>query len=356
MPAASPPEPERRSATSDYDLGPFLRRLLVVVGFVLVLWFLWLIVRAVLLTFAAVLFAVFLRALADPIARRTPLPARFSVVAVALLLLVLVGLFGWLVGPRVVAQLEQLVGGLPATVEAVEQSLRQYPAGEYVLEQLNSEGAGVNVMGRVQNLASMVSTVLLEAVFIFFVGLFLALEPARYVGGITMLIPQPWDERVERALTTTGAMLRRWLLGTLVAMLTVGVLTGVGVWILGVPLALALGFIAFAFDFVPFIGPTAAALPGILLAFSVSPMRAFYVALLYLGIQQLEGNLITPLVQREVVGLPPALILLAVFIGGLLFGILGALVATPLLVAAATLVKLLYVRDVLGKDVEVEAE
>ncbi|MDX1532540.1 MAG: AI-2E family transporter [Rhodothermales bacterium] len=354
MSAPAPPEPPPRPTRA--GIGPFLRRLLVVVGVVLVVVFLWKISRAVLLTFAAVLFAVLLRSLAEPVARRSPLSARAAVLATAAVLVALFVLFGWFIGPRIAGQFEQFVGGLPQTVEAAQAQIRQYPWGEFVLGRIGGGGGSLGVMGPLQQAASMVWTAVFDGIVIFFVGLFLALTPGRYVGGLAMLIPAPWDRRVSDALETTGRMLQRWLLGKVLAMLLVGVLTGLGLWVLGVPLALALGFLAFLFDFVPFFGPTAAALPGILLAFTISPMRAFYVALLYLGIQQLEGNVITPLVQQEAVGLPPALILLSVLVGGLLFGILGALVAVPAAVAATTLVKLLYVRDVLGKDVEVEAE
>ena len=108
------------------------------------------------------------------------------------------------------------------------------------------------------------------------------------------------------------------------------------------PLALALGVIAGLFEFVPFFGPIAAGLLAVLVAFAQGPSEALYVALLFVGLQQLEGSVLVPLVQRWTVSLPPVLGLLAVVLFGTLFGPLGVLVGTPLMVVGMVLVQTLY--------------
>lgn len=139
-------------------------------------------------------------------------------------------------------------------------------------------------------------------------------------------------------------------------MLAVGVLTGLGLWALGVPAALGLAIIATLLDFVPLVGPIAAAVPAILLALTVDPRTGLLTTLLYLVVQQIEGNLLQPLVQQRAVELPPALLLFALIGAGLLFGVLGVLLAAPLTVVIFVLVKRLYVRETLGEDTDVPGE
>lgn len=133
-------------------------------------------------------------------------------------------------------------------------------------------------------------------------------------------------------------------------MLAVGLLTGLGLWLLGVPLALGLALVMGLAEFVPLFGPIMAAVPGILMAFTEGPTLALYALLLYVAIQQVEGNLITPLIQRWAVALPPALGLLSIVAFGLLFCTLGIFFATPITVVILVLVKHLYVHDVLEND------
>ncbi|MFC3128985.1 AI-2E family transporter [Coralloluteibacterium stylophorae] len=158
------------------------------------------------------------------------------------------------------------------------------------------------------------------------------------------------------ALADSGRALRLWLGGQAVAMLAVGVLTGLGLWALGVPAALGLAIIATLLDFVPLVGPIAAAVPAILLALTVDPRTGLLTTLLYLVVQQIEGNLLQPLVQQRAVELPPALLLFALIGAGLLFGVLGVLLAAPLTVVIFVLVKRLYVRETLGEDTDVPGE
>jgi len=123
--------------------------------------------------------------------------------------------------------------------------------------------------------------------------------------------------------------------------------------IIGVPLALILGVIAAMFEFIPIIGPWAGAVPGILLALSVDGKTALLTVILYLLVQQLESNVVTPLIQQHMVHIPPAIVILSVVAFGLLFGVAGVILATPLAVIAMVLIGMFYVQDVLGKDIDV---
>jgi predicted PurR-regulated permease PerM len=184
---------------------------------------------------------------------------------------------------------------------------------------------------------------LAEAIIVLAVAVYLAMSPETYRRGLLRLIPPARRDQTEEALDAAGNALRNWLLGQGVAMLGVGIATTLGLWLVGVPTPIVLGVIAALLDFVPFFGPIVAAIPGVLLGFQESPQTALYAALVYLVVQQLEGNVLQPLAQRWAVHIPPALSLLAVVAFGLLFGIVGILFAVPLAVVTMVLVRKLYV-------------
>jgi predicted PurR-regulated permease PerM len=139
-------------------------------------------------------------------------------------------------------------------------------------------------------------------------------------------------------------------------MTIVGVITWAGLALIGVPLALTLGLLAGLLNFVPYVGPIVSAIPAVLLALLDGSRTAGWVALLYLGVQLLEGYLLTPLIDQRTVRTPPALLLTSQVIAGVTLGALGVVLAAPLLAVALVTVKLLYVEDVLGDDVEVPGE
>jgi predicted PurR-regulated permease PerM len=178
-------------------------------------------------------------------------------------------------------------------------------------------------------------------------GIYIAAQPRRYLDGLVILFPVRHRPSAREALRVAGVALHKWLVGQLVAMTLVGLLAGVGLWLLDVPSPLALALIAGLLEFVPVAGPFASAVPAILLALAIGWEKAALVAILYLGIQQIEGNLITPLVQQQSVDLPPALTLFAMVAFGLLFGLLGVLLAAPLTVCLYVWVKTLYLHDLL---------
>jgi predicted PurR-regulated permease PerM len=167
-----------------------------------------------------------------------------------------------------------------------------------------------------------------------------------YRNGFLLLLPEGARDRVGKALDASGRALRMWLRGQVLSMAAVGVLTALGLWAVGVPMAIPLGILAGILDFVPFIGPLAAAIPGILVAFSQGPQVALYAALVYLAVQFVEGNVIMPMAQQWAVNLPPVLGLLAIVAFGVVFGFLGVLFAVPLAVVVHVLVQRLWVQDV----------
>ena len=136
----------------------------------------------------------------------------------------------------------------------------------------------------------------------------------------------------------TEDILRRWLLGQLVVMGTIGILSGIGLWLLGIDAALALGLMGGLLSFIPYLGAELAAVPATLVALTQGPTYALYVVILYMGIHFVEGNFITPLVQAEATSLPPVLAILSTVAFGILFGPPVVLLAAP-----RTLVLIIFV-------------
>lgn len=175
------------------------------------------------------------------------------------------------------------------------------------------------------------------------VGIYTAASPGLYRRGLLKLMPPRHRDRVAEAMGRSGHSLRRWMIGSAVNMLGVGLLTYLGLMILGVPAALALAIIAGLFEFVPIVGPILSSVPAIVVALTVSPTTALWVVLLFTIVQQIEGNVLTPLVMRGAVHLPPALTILFQALMAAVFGFLGLLLAVPILAVVLQFVQTLYV-------------
>ena len=176
----------------------------------------------------------------------------------------------------------------------------------------------------------------------FFAGFYFTLGAERYAREALRIVPPEGRERVRGAVGEAAGTLRRWMLGTSINMVAVGVSTGIVLWILGIPAPFALGLIAGLFEFVPILGPWLAALPAVAIALIVAPELALWVIVAFVAIQQLESNLLTPIVMRGVVHLPPALTLLFQSLMAILFGFLGLLLAVPILAVLMVMVRRLY--------------
>ncbi|MDO1560223.1 AI-2E family transporter [Brevundimonas sp. 2R-24] len=348
-PSASPPA-----------LDPqFVRRaffiLLLGVGVLLA----WRLTHVLLLIFGAVLIAVLLRTIAEPIQRYLRLPQRWAVLAALVGVFAFLGLAGWLFGRQIDAQLSSLSERLPLAWETVQSRLETLPYGREIVARLNelepssgAGGAGSDMLGSgvfsgARAVAATLMTGLGELILVIFAGLFLALNPQSYRDGLLRLAPTGGlKDKMGRAFDVSGEGLKRWLLGQLISMLLIGVLVTLGTWAIGLPSPLALGLFAGMLEFVPIVGPTLAFIPAFLLALLEGPDAVLWTVLLYVIIQQIEGNLIMPLVQKRMLTLPPVLTLFAILAFAALFGPIGILFATPLAVIIYLLVRTLY----LGED------
>jgi predicted PurR-regulated permease PerM len=316
----------------------------------------WHLALVLLLLFGSVLVAILLRSIAGPVARHTPIPDRAAVALAALLILALLVGFVVLLGAQIWAQETALLERLPDLVQAVDSQLGADALGEWLEQQ---QGRGVVSADLVASLAGYTTraiTVAAKLLVVLAAGIYLALTPARYLNGILKLVPRSRQQMARDTLSALGRALKLWLVGQLAAMGVVGMLVTLGLSLLNIPSALALGFMAGLFEFVPFVGPLASAIPAVASGLMDSPRTALWVTGLYVLVQQMEGLLIQPLLQQHTVSLPPVLAIFAVLSFGLLFGPLGLLMATPLAVVCLVLVQKLWVREVLHEEITVPGE
>jgi predicted PurR-regulated permease PerM len=261
-----------------------------------------------------------------------------------------VGLF-WLRGAEIGREFRELRTQLPAAVRELRGRVEQSRIGREIIQKAPEPAEVLSQGGAAQRATTAVRGVLAvlgQAVVVLFLGIVLALTPAVYVDNLLRLVPLRRRPRAAEVVGAVGTTLRWWLLGRLISMTVIGVLTWIGLTIVGVPLASLLALLAALFTFVPTVGPALSAIPAILLAMVAGPRQALYVALVYVIVQTVESYVLEPIVDRKTIYLPPAYTVLAQLVLGVFAGLLGVAVAVPLAGVAVVAVRMLYVEDVLG--------
>lgn len=319
--------------------------LLVLLGLPVLL--LLLVPQAVLLGFAALLLAIAIRGAGEALARPLRLPDWTGVVAVVLGVIGAIGLGSWLAAPTLLTQADELLQQLPGAWEGIQQTLRETRWGRVLLDEfapgdLVSE-IGPATAGAATAAVAGTASRLTDLVFLLFLCLFMAISPRPYLAGLRALVAPEWRLRFDPVLLAMGGALRAWIGAQLLAMAIVGSLTFLGLTLLGMPLAGILAVVAALLGFIPILGPIIASVPAVLLAFGEGWNMLFWVIGLYIVIQIIEGDLVTPLVQSRAINLPPGLILLAQLVMLGLFGLLGLALAAPAAALLLVLGQRLYV-------------
>ena len=320
---------------------------------VILLVLIWYAIDVVLLAFIGILLAILLRAPAGWLSARTGLREGWAVALVGVTVLaVLVG-GAILFGRGVAGQALQLVDRIPEIVQTARERLEESEFGRRAVHAAEASGffsgGEGQFLGRGLGLLGSTFGAVANLVIVVFFAVFMAARPREYIDGFLLLVAHKKRERLRQVLDRIGHVLRRWIVGQSLLALCVGLLTGIGLALLGAPFAVALGLLAGFMEFVPYIGPFVAAVPAILVGFSESPQLALWIALLFLAVQSIESYVLAPLVQHKAVYLPPAVILFSQVLMGVIVGALGVAVATPLAAVAMVVISMLYVEDVLGE-------
>jgi predicted PurR-regulated permease PerM len=389
-----------------------LKVALIVIGVTVALRFLWIAHAIFIVTFLGILLGL---AMARAVDYLEKIKIRRGIGA-PLVLLTLIGLaiaLGAMIGPSLRDQTKQLTSELPKAMQQVEKWINQTPAKALVQQHLPPEeqqqqqqppqqrqgqqkpqepqtkpqepqkpgqqqppgsqqgqdqqqqqGGLTAQIGRELRNATKFLFPIITSVFgaigglviVLFLAMYIAATPGMYREGLRHLIPHRHRDRGDDLLDALRDTLRQWLIARAMAMVIIGVITGGALALLGVKGAAALGVLAGIMEFVPFFGPIISAVPAIGIALVDSPQKALWVIGLYLVIQQIEGNVVTPLLLEKRLDIPPVLTVVAVSALGVVFGVLGMLIAEPLLAAVLVTTKLLYVQDVVGDEVKLGNE
>jgi predicted PurR-regulated permease PerM len=322
--------------------------------------------------FLGVLIAFSLNGPAEWLRQYVRIPTWLATSLVIFVLFVVLTGLGWIIASPLSVQFDQLFKELPAATEKVFVWLDQRPWGQSIVkraeewsgmshsldedqpdEETSSRPDYAQLLGHVAGALSVtVKTGSLLIVSIV-VMIFVAFDPHVYERGVIWLVPKEQDEIARQTMDRLRVAMRWWMVGRLTSMMAVGLLTSLGMWMIGMPAPLALGAIAGLLSFVPNIGPIVAALPGLLLALGQGPWMVLWAGLIYLAAQFVESNAITPLVEQYAIAVPPGILIVTQFVFASLGGVWGMIISTPLLVVVMVLVQQLYINQALHKPIEV---
>ncbi len=315
----------------------------------------WLLSDIVLVVFMAVLIAIMLRGAADWAGDHTGISQRTMLALVTVSVIVLLAGFIYYVGPRLAVQSQALWTRLHDTIDQLRHTYGDTPWGKAVFSDVAPpQAVRTHLVSYAGTVASATFGGALTGFILIITALYFAISPELYVGGLVRLFAHRHRPLARAIVDEIGLTLRRWSLGQLIDMAVVAVLIGIGLAVLGIPLALALAVLAGLFTFVPYFGAIAAAVPAVLVAFTISWQKALWVIAIFAVAHTVEGYVVAPIVQRNTAHLPPALTILSMTILGTIFGPLGIILGAPVCAALLVLVRKAYVGAVLGDDVSAE--
>jgi len=300
----------------------------IVALFIILLWLIKVTFNVFLLILAGALIALYFRGLSGLIHRKTKMNNKLSLIIAILGSLLLVVSFFWFAGNKIQQQVAELTKTLPQTIDHFKTQLNNSALGQQVMDRFSSQNMS-KASTVVQTFFKSTFGVLGDMYVVLFLGIFFTASPKTYVDGFIKVMPAKAKEETEDVINKVGNTLTKWLKGQLFAMLIVAVLTAIGLTILGMPMAIVLALIAGVLNFIPNFGPLIAMIPAVLVGLMQGVNTALIVAGLYIFIQIIESNLITPQIQKKMINMPPALIIIAQLFMGVLTGGLGLILATP---------------------------
>lgn len=324
------------------------RTILILVAF----WFLYVIRDILLIFFAAVVVAWAI----EPVAKRLSrfrVPRAVTVVSVYVLGIALISLVVTLLIPPVTQQISSLTQALPGVVAQLESWLKLPGLNQAaVVEQ------GQQLLTRVGNSLTNVGLVIVQrtrgvlsnffsVIFVFVISFYLVIEKEPLKKMFRLLLPKEHVPWVNRMLDKAQQQVGRWVVAQLTLGIIMGVVVGVGLWLLGIPYALVLGLIAGMLEIVPTIGPVLAAVPGVLIGATQGWVLGLATLALYWVGQVLENNILVPNIMKKAVGLNPLVTLVAVLLGARLMGVAGVILAVP----AATVISV-FLSDIFASEEE----
>ncbi|MGC2613983.1 MAG: AI-2E family transporter [Terracidiphilus sp.] len=305
---------------------------------ILLLWLTWTARYVLLLLFASCIGALILSTFTNWLRSCIPMRRGIAFAIVITIIGLMIALLTWTRGSLLLQQLGDLQSYIPSAVRQIHSRLQSETWGRWLLAQIEDSeqlARGASFIFSGIRGAMYLTGAAIAAMFLITVSsLYFGAEPDLYLRGVRRIVPETYRSIFEDCLISVTKTVRAWLLARLLSMTAIGALISCGLFVMGVPLAGTLGVIAALLTFVPNIGPILSVVPAALLAFAISPAKGIFTILLFCLAHFLEGNLVSPLVDRGIVKLPPSLTLTVQLLLGSIAGAFGVALAAPLTAVA----------------------
>lgn len=326
----------------------------IVVAVALVPVLVWLLFGVILMGIGAVLIAVLLNLGAEPLTRWLRFSRGGALLTSGVTIACIVGAAFYYLTATQASQLQDVLQRVHQAVDSIRGGLQGSEIGRFVLSHV--QGESITVSGIAAGIFGISFNFLSALIISVFGGIYLAAQVDVYRDGLIQLLPHRLRAKGAETLEDVANALRLWMLGQMIGMVLIGLLTALAAWLIGLPSALALGLIAGLFEFIPYVGPILGAIPAILVAATQGLETVLWTVAAYTLIQQVEGHVVAPLISREMVYIPPLVLILGIVAITTVFGRYAAIFAAPLAVIIFVAVKKLYVRDSLGDPTPIPGE
>lgn len=262
-----------------------------------------------------------------------PIPRSVAVILSYLFLVLFLVFVFTLVIPPVLSQIQKLLGGLS------DIALKLHISGLVDLSIMDLLPKPADIPGKFLSVTFSVFSNVITVVSIFIISIYMSLDWLNIKKRVLGLLPDDYRDEVKDAMAEIESNIGNWVKGELTLMLVVGFFCYLGLLIMGVDYALALGLVSGVLEIVPMVGPLLSAVLAAVIGFSSAPIKGVGVIFLYILVQQLENNLLVPKIMQKVSGFSPLIILLALLIGSEFFGVVGAALAVPIMIIGTIILK-----------------
>jgi predicted PurR-regulated permease PerM len=297
-----------------------------------------------LMTFTGVLIAVYFHGLADFISQKTKINRKLSLfISIAGTILLFAAMI-WVIGATIQEQAAQLSRTLPQTVSAAKTKMAASPTGQKILEYTSGDNSK-KMLDTASTFFSSSFGVVGDLYIILFLGIFFTADPSLYKNGLLSIFPPQFQADDGSIIwNRISTALKAWIKTKLISIVLITIVVALGLMIIGLPGTLVLGLIAGLLDIIPNFGPVIAMIPGVLLGLMISPKIAVIAALIYVACETIVGSIFMPLIQKRMINIPPALTMLSQLVMGVISGLMGIILAVPLLLMLIIVLDELYVK------------
>ncbi len=324
----------------------FTKKVWITVGItafvVIMLLILYVTFNAFLLLLTASLIALFFRILSDKIKHWTGWKDGLCLAISIVLVVIVVGLFFWLVGTEASIQFKEMQKIVPQMMDNAKAYLNKSDIGQKMSDYVSDGENQKKVLPFLEGFFQSSFGIFGDLFVVIFLSVFLSITPFEYVNGVVNMVPRQGKPKARQLFEDLNSNLSKWIKGTIISCLFVFVFTAVGLLLLGVNMWLILAILAGLLNVIPYIGTIIAMIPAVLVALITSPTEALLVAGLFLIVHGTVGFIITPNVHKKLLSIPPGLLILFQVLMTTLLGGWGIVLAVPILVIVITVVKNLY--------------